>query len=72
MLLMGRTDFFLVWLQRALLFSGLNQLASGKHSGEEKLKNALKTIQRAVLLCPGKQTHLMVTLLTSYLKLNVD
>uniref|UniRef100_A0A3B3BLI5 SKI3 subunit of superkiller complex n=2 Tax=Oryzias melastigma TaxID=30732 RepID=A0A3B3BLI5_ORYME len=38
--------------KRALLFSGLNQLASGKHSGEEKLKNALKTIQRAVLLCP--------------------
>ncbi|XP_024121404.1 tetratricopeptide repeat protein 37-like, partial [Oryzias melastigma] len=32
--------------KRALLFSGLNQLASGKHSGEEKLKNALKTIQR--------------------------
>ncbi|RVE68405.1 hypothetical protein OJAV_G00090920 [Oryzias javanicus] len=38
--------------KRALLYSGLNQLASGKHSGEEKLKNALRTIQRAVLLCP--------------------
>uniref|UniRef100_A0A3P9KFX9 Tetratricopeptide repeat domain 37 n=1 Tax=Oryzias latipes TaxID=8090 RepID=A0A3P9KFX9_ORYLA len=38
--------------KRALLYSGLNQLASGRHSGEDKYKNALKTIQRAVLLCP--------------------
>uniref|UniRef100_A0A8C7ZYA4 SKI3 subunit of superkiller complex n=1 Tax=Oryzias sinensis TaxID=183150 RepID=A0A8C7ZYA4_9TELE len=37
---------------RALLYSGLNQLATGRHSGEDKYKNALKTIQRAVLLCP--------------------
>uniref|UniRef100_A0A672JP63 Tetratricopeptide repeat domain 37 n=1 Tax=Salarias fasciatus TaxID=181472 RepID=A0A672JP63_SALFA len=37
---------------RALLYSGVNQLASGRHSGEDKRKNALKTLQRAVLLCP--------------------
>lgn len=40
-------------LQRALLYSGVNQLASGRHSGEDSHKNALKTMQRAVLLCPG-------------------
>uniref|UniRef100_A0A8C2FY61 Tetratricopeptide repeat domain 37 n=1 Tax=Cyprinus carpio TaxID=7962 RepID=A0A8C2FY61_CYPCA len=39
---------------RALLYSGVNQLASGRHSGEDRRRNALKTIQRAVLLCPGK------------------
>uniref|UniRef100_A0A671KS45 Tetratricopeptide repeat protein 37-like n=1 Tax=Sinocyclocheilus anshuiensis TaxID=1608454 RepID=A0A671KS45_9TELE len=39
-------------VQRALLYSGVNQLASGRHSGEDKRRNALKTIQRAVLLCP--------------------
>ncbi|KAL2091868.1 hypothetical protein ACEWY4_011666 [Coilia grayii] len=33
--------------KRALLCSGLNQLAAGRHS-----RNALKAIQRAVLLCP--------------------
>ncbi|CAN9513348.1 unnamed protein product [Ophioblennius macclurei] len=38
--------------KRALLYSGVNQLASGRHSGEDKRKNALKTMQRAVLLCP--------------------
>ncbi|XP_029960618.1 tetratricopeptide repeat protein 37 [Salarias fasciatus] len=38
--------------KRALLYSGVNQLASGRHSGEDKRKNALKTLQRAVLLCP--------------------
>uniref|UniRef100_A0A8C1D2Y9 SKI3 subunit of superkiller complex n=1 Tax=Cyprinus carpio carpio TaxID=630221 RepID=A0A8C1D2Y9_CYPCA len=37
---------------RALLYSGVNQLASGRHSGEDRRRNALKTIQRAVLLCP--------------------
>uniref|UniRef100_A0A671KQG0 Tetratricopeptide repeat protein 37-like n=1 Tax=Sinocyclocheilus anshuiensis TaxID=1608454 RepID=A0A671KQG0_9TELE len=37
-------------VQRALLYSGVNQLASGRHSGEDKRRNALKTIQRAVLL----------------------
>uniref|UniRef100_A0A672MPW7 SKI3 subunit of superkiller complex n=1 Tax=Sinocyclocheilus grahami TaxID=75366 RepID=A0A672MPW7_SINGR len=37
---------------RALLYSGVNQLASGRHSGEDRRHNALKTIQRAVLLCP--------------------
>lgn len=42
-----------VGLQRALLYSGINQLASGRHSEEDGRKNALKTIQRAVLLCPG-------------------
>ncbi|XP_028270301.1 tetratricopeptide repeat protein 37 [Parambassis ranga] len=38
--------------KRALLYSGVNQLASGRHSGEDSQRNALKTIQRAVLLCP--------------------
>uniref|UniRef100_A0A673MSF9 Tetratricopeptide repeat protein 37-like n=1 Tax=Sinocyclocheilus rhinocerous TaxID=307959 RepID=A0A673MSF9_9TELE len=38
--------------KRALLYSGVNQLASGRHSGEDRRLNALKTIQRAVLLCP--------------------
>ncbi|KAM9446217.1 superkiller complex protein 3 [Clarias gariepinus] len=38
--------------KRALLCSGVNQLASGRHSGEDQRRNALKTIQRAVLLCP--------------------
>uniref|UniRef100_A0A8C3GAK6 SKI3 subunit of superkiller complex n=1 Tax=Cyclopterus lumpus TaxID=8103 RepID=A0A8C3GAK6_CYCLU len=38
--------------KRALLYSGVNQLASGRHSGEDSHRNALKTMQRAVLLCP--------------------
>uniref|UniRef100_A0A4W6G8C9 SKI3 subunit of superkiller complex n=1 Tax=Lates calcarifer TaxID=8187 RepID=A0A4W6G8C9_LATCA len=38
--------------KRALLYSGVNQLASGRHSGEDRHRNALKTLQRAVLLCP--------------------
>ncbi|XP_055367212.1 tetratricopeptide repeat protein 37 isoform X2 [Betta splendens] len=38
--------------KRALLYSGVNQLASGRHSGEDCHRNALKTMQRAVLLCP--------------------
>ncbi|XP_076021281.1 superkiller complex protein 3 [Genypterus blacodes] len=38
--------------KRAMLYSGLNQLASGRHSGEDGYRNALKTMQRAVLLCP--------------------
>ncbi|XP_041855524.1 tetratricopeptide repeat protein 37 [Melanotaenia boesemani] len=38
--------------KRALLYSGVNQLASGRHSGEDSHRNALKTIQRATLLCP--------------------
>ncbi|XP_042343628.1 tetratricopeptide repeat protein 37 isoform X2 [Plectropomus leopardus] len=38
--------------KRALLYSGVNQLASGRHSKEDSLRNALKTMQRAVLLCP--------------------
>uniref|UniRef100_A0A8C1N6V5 Tetratricopeptide repeat domain 37 n=1 Tax=Cyprinus carpio TaxID=7962 RepID=A0A8C1N6V5_CYPCA len=42
---------------RALLYSGVNQLASGRHSGEDRRRNALKTIQRAVLLCPGKLNY---------------
>ncbi|CAB1319387.1 unnamed protein product [Coregonus sp. 'balchen'] len=37
---------------RALLYSGVNQLACGRHSGEDRSRNALKTMQRAVLLCP--------------------
>uniref|UniRef100_A0A8C5IAR0 Tetratricopeptide repeat domain 37 n=1 Tax=Gouania willdenowi TaxID=441366 RepID=A0A8C5IAR0_GOUWI len=37
---------------RALLYSGVNQLANGRHCGEDKHKNAIKTMQRAVLLCP--------------------
>ncbi|XP_062272695.1 superkiller complex protein 3 isoform X1 [Scomber scombrus] len=38
--------------KRALLYSGVNQLASGRHSGEHKHRNALKTMQKAVMLCP--------------------
>lgn len=38
--------------KRAVLYSGVNQLAGGRHSGEDSQKNALKTMQRAVLLCP--------------------
>uniref|UniRef100_A0A3Q3WEK4 Uncharacterized protein n=1 Tax=Mola mola TaxID=94237 RepID=A0A3Q3WEK4_MOLML len=38
--------------KRALLYSGVNQLASGRHSGEDSHRNALKMMQRAVLLCP--------------------
>ncbi|XP_051981305.1 tetratricopeptide repeat protein 37 [Xyrauchen texanus] len=38
--------------KRALLYSGVNQLASGRHCGQDRRQNALKTIQRAVLLCP--------------------
>uniref|UniRef100_A0A4W6GAK8 SKI3 subunit of superkiller complex n=1 Tax=Lates calcarifer TaxID=8187 RepID=A0A4W6GAK8_LATCA len=47
---------------RALLYSGVNQLASGRHSGEDRHRNALKTLQRAVLLCPGRHTHTTRTL----------
>lgn len=43
----------LMCLQRALLYSGVNQLAGGRHSGEDRHRNALKMMQRAVLLCPG-------------------
>ncbi|KAI1900403.1 hypothetical protein AGOR_G00049590 [Albula goreensis] len=38
--------------KKALLYSGVNQLASGMHSGEDPSRNAFKTIQRAALLCP--------------------
>uniref|UniRef100_A0A4W5KN27 SKI3 subunit of superkiller complex n=1 Tax=Hucho hucho TaxID=62062 RepID=A0A4W5KN27_9TELE len=38
--------------KRALLYSGVNQLACGRHSGEDRSRNAMKTMQRAVLLCP--------------------
>lgn len=38
--------------KRAMLYKGVNQLATGKHSGEDGQRNALKTMQRAVLLCP--------------------
>ncbi|XP_069034465.1 tetratricopeptide repeat protein 37 [Embiotoca jacksoni] len=38
--------------KRALLYSGVNQLAGGRHSGEDSHRNALKTLQRAVFLCP--------------------
>ncbi|XP_066567919.1 superkiller complex protein 3 [Amia ocellicauda] len=38
--------------KKALLYSGVNQLASGWHSGEDGTRNGLKTIQRAALLCP--------------------
>uniref|UniRef100_A0A8C9TCA7 SKI3 subunit of superkiller complex n=1 Tax=Scleropages formosus TaxID=113540 RepID=A0A8C9TCA7_SCLFO len=47
------TSSTLLFLQKALLFSGINQLASGRHSIEDKMRNALKTIQTAVRLCPG-------------------
>lgn len=36
----------------ALLYSGVNQLAAGMHSGEDQRSNSLKTIQRAALLSP--------------------
>ncbi|MGH0178068.1 UNVERIFIED_CONTAM: hypothetical protein FKN15_076522 [Acipenser sinensis] len=38
----------------ALLYSGVNQLAAGMHSGEDQRSNSLKTIQRAALLSPVK------------------
>ncbi|XP_073716319.1 superkiller complex protein 3 [Misgurnus anguillicaudatus] len=38
--------------KRALLYSGVNHLASGCHSIKDRRQNALKTIQKAVLLCP--------------------
>uniref|UniRef100_A0A665T6Y8 Tetratricopeptide repeat domain 37 n=1 Tax=Echeneis naucrates TaxID=173247 RepID=A0A665T6Y8_ECHNA len=38
--------------KRALLYSGVNQLASGRHSRQDSYRNSLKTMQRAVLLCP--------------------
>ncbi|KAM8865842.1 superkiller complex protein 3 isoform 1-T1 [Synchiropus picturatus] len=38
--------------KRAMLFKGMNQLATGTHSGEDGRRDALKTMQRAVLLCP--------------------
>lgn len=38
--------------KKALLYSGVNQLASGRNSADDRHSNALKTIQRAVLLCP--------------------
>lgn len=47
-------------LQRALLYSGVNQLANGRHSGEDNHRNALKMMQRAVLLCPGTNVHYLV------------
>lgn len=52
-----------VFFQRALLYSGVNQLASGTHSGEHRHRNALKTMQRAVFLCPGMpyKMHLCCT-----------
>ncbi|XP_048838840.1 tetratricopeptide repeat protein 37 [Brienomyrus brachyistius] len=39
--------------KKALLFSGINQLAAGRHSKEDQRKNTLKTIQRAILLSPA-------------------
>lgn len=38
--------------KRALLYSGVNQLASGRNSTDDSHRNALKTMQRAVLLRP--------------------
>ncbi|KAJ8380559.1 hypothetical protein SKAU_G00013370 [Synaphobranchus kaupii] len=38
--------------KKALLYSGVNQLACGRHTGEDPSKNALKSIQRAALLHP--------------------
>lgn len=52
----------LLCLQRALLYSGVNQLANGRHSGEDSHKNALKMMQRAVLLCPGIKAQYLVLL----------
>lgn len=47
----------LVRLQGALLHSGVNQLADGRHCGEDSRSNALKMMQRAVLLCPGTKAQ---------------
>lgn len=54
---------FTMFFQRALLYSGVNQLASGTHTGEHSHRNALKTMQRAVFLCPGMpyKMHLCCT-----------
>lgn len=49
-------------LQRALLYSGVNQLANGRHSGEDSHNNTLKMMQRAVLLCPGINAQYLVLL----------
>ncbi|XP_015228816.1 PREDICTED: tetratricopeptide repeat protein 37 [Cyprinodon variegatus] len=38
--------------KRALLYSGVNQVAYGKHTGEDPHRNAFKTLQKAVVLCP--------------------
>uniref|UniRef100_A0A669DY42 SKI3 subunit of superkiller complex n=1 Tax=Oreochromis niloticus TaxID=8128 RepID=A0A669DY42_ORENI len=51
-------------VKMALLYSGVNQLASGRHSGEDSKKNALKTMQRAVLLCPATWAGLMAACYT--------
>ncbi|KAG2466535.1 TTC37 protein, partial [Polypterus senegalus] len=40
--------------KKALLYSGVNQLAAGIHSGKSQSNNALKTIQKVALLCPVK------------------
>uniref|UniRef100_A0A3B3XJJ4 Tetratricopeptide repeat domain 37 n=1 Tax=Poecilia mexicana TaxID=48701 RepID=A0A3B3XJJ4_9TELE len=42
--------------KRALLCSGVNQVACGRHTGEDPRRNALKTMQKAVLLCPDPAT----------------
>ncbi|XP_028660594.2 tetratricopeptide repeat protein 37 [Erpetoichthys calabaricus] len=44
--------FSLTHGKKALLYSGVNQLAAGVHSGKSQSNNALKTIQKVALLCP--------------------
>lgn len=46
------TSFFL--MQKALLYTAVNQLAVGSSSAEDEKNTALKTIQKAVLLSPGE------------------
>uniref|UniRef100_A0A8C4S4K9 SKI3 subunit of superkiller complex n=1 Tax=Erpetoichthys calabaricus TaxID=27687 RepID=A0A8C4S4K9_ERPCA len=50
--------FSLTHGKKALLYSGVNQLAAGVHSGKSQSNNALKTIQKVALLCPGN-THIL-------------
>uniref|UniRef100_A0A665SX81 Tetratricopeptide repeat domain 37 n=1 Tax=Echeneis naucrates TaxID=173247 RepID=A0A665SX81_ECHNA len=46
------SKMYQLYILKALLYSGVNQLASGRHSRQDSYRNSLKTMQRAVLLCP--------------------
>uniref|UniRef100_A0A8C4S6I3 SKI3 subunit of superkiller complex n=1 Tax=Erpetoichthys calabaricus TaxID=27687 RepID=A0A8C4S6I3_ERPCA len=53
--------FSLTHGKKALLYSGVNQLAAGVHSGKSQSNNALKTIQKVALLCPGNTQPLIIS-----------